>query len=171
MKQGQGQPRVYTRLAVAIVVAAIVLSATIFFVASTGRPTTTSSSVAPCNLLTKANMQLLAWNGAGREISGINQSAPPWDYQSIYDHIEEGWQNLCQSSSFVSAIQAHGSGGFSWGGGSINSANPDDSQAGIAIIWSQTTSTNCTQYVENWSIFLVNGTASSASTSATECIH
>jgi len=155
----------------AIVVAGVVISATIF-VTSTSHPAmTSSSSVDACSLLTTANMEFLAWDGAGHEIPGINQSAPPWDYQSIYDHIQQGWQSLCPSPAFVSAIDAHGDGSFSWGGGFVNAANPDNSQAGLALIWSQTTSTNCTQYIESWSIFIVNGTVSMPSTTANECIH
>ncbi len=168
---GRSPSRGYTRLAIAIVVAGALVSATIFFVTSTAHPTSTSSSVDACSLLTTANMEFLAWNGAGHEIPGINQSAPPWDYQSIYDHIQQGWQSLCLSPAFVSVVDTHGAGCFSWGGGFVNAADPDNSQAGLAVIWSQTTSTNCTQYIESWSIFIVNGTASMPSTTANECIH
>jgi hypothetical protein len=116
-------------------------------------------------------MDDMAWNGAGREIPGLNQSAPPWDYQSIYGHIQQGWESICQSPEFVTAIQAHGAGSFSSGGGFVNPSNPDNSRAAIALIWSNTLSANCTQYLEEWDILIVNGTVTAPSTSTTDCIN
>jgi hypothetical protein len=169
-----GQPvRNFTRVALAIVIAALVLSAVILLATSREASTKTSStsSVNPCGLLTPALMEYMAWNGAGREIPGLNQSAPPWDYQSIYEHIQQGWESICQGPAFVTAIQAHGAGSFSSGGGFVNPSNPDNSMAGVAVIWSNTTSANCTQYIENWDILIVNGTATAPSTSTTGCIN
>lgn len=166
-----GQPvRNFTRVAVAIVIAAVVLSATILLAPST-QPSTRTSSVSACSLLTPALMEYMAWNGAGREIPGLNQSAPPWTYQSIYGHIQQGWETICQSPAFVASIQAHGAGSFSSGGGFVNPSNPDNSLAGIAVIWSNTTSASCTQYIENWDILIVNGTVTAPSTSTTDCIN
>lgn len=158
----QSPPRNYTILAVAIVVAAIVVSATIFYASTASKALQTSTTMNPCGLLTQGEMDNMAWDGAGREVPGLNQSAPPWNYQSIYNHIQEGWQTLCQTTAFASAIQAHGTGSFSSGGGFVNPSNPDDSQAGINVIW---TSANCTQYIESWSILIVNGTVIGPTTS------
>src|ERR1700722_2935314 len=130
-----------------IVIIILAVSSLVFSFDHPTSPTTTSS-VNPCRLLTPSEEDYLAWNGVGREIPGLNQSSPPWDYQSIYDHIQEGWGNLCQSSAFVTAVQAHGAASFSVGGGFINSENPQASQAGVAIVWTQTSSTTCTQYIE-----------------------
>ncbi len=157
---------------VTVIVVAAVASAIVIVAAYTGSttPRTSANPKTACSLLTEADMEYLAWNGAGREIPGLNQSAPPWSYQSIYDHVKEGWQNLCQTTAFVSAIQAHGTSGFSFGGGFINPSDPDNSQMGVAVIWSQTTSSSCTQYIENWSIFIVNGSATGPTTSTSDCI-
>ncbi len=165
--------RNFTRIAVAVVIAALVLSAAILLSASmkASTPTSSTSSVSACSLLTPTEMDDMAWNGAGREIPGLNQSAPPWNYQSIFGHIQQGWESICQSPAFVTAIQAHGAGSFSSGGGFVNPSNPDNSLAGIAVIWSNTISTNCAQYIENWDIFIVNGTVTAPSTSTTDCIN
>lgn len=155
---GQPSPRNYTRLAAAIVIVAILAAAIVILTTSTGTTTSRTSTTSPCSLLTQAQMEGYAWNGAGREIPGINQSAPPWNYQSIYDHIQEGWQTLCQTAAFVSAIQVHGARSFSSGGGFVNPSDPDNSQMGVTVGWTQTISTNCTQYMEEWSILIVNST-------------
>jgi len=166
-----GKPvRSFTRVAAAIVIAAVVLSATILLTSSS-RSSTTTSSVSACSLLTPDVMEDMAWNGAGREVPGLNQTAPPWDYQSIYGHIDQGWESLCQSPAFVAAIQAHGAGSFSSGGGFVNPSNPEDSLAGISVAWTSTTSSNCTQYVESWNILIVNGTVTTPSTSTSVCIY
>ena len=169
-----GKPvRNFTRVAVAIVIAAVVLSAAILLAASmtTSTKTSSTSSVSACGLLTPGDMDYLAWNGAGHEIPGLNQSAAPWDYQSIYGNIQQGWESLCQSPTLVTAIQAHGTGSFSWGGGFVNPSNPDNSVAAIVVFWSNTTSANCTDYTESWGILIVNGTVTAPSTSTTDCIN
>lgn len=159
----QSPQRNHTRLAVAIVVALVLVSATIiFYVSTASKAPQTSTTMNTCGLLTQGEMDNMAWNGAGLEVPRLNQSAPPWNYRSIYDHIQGGWQTLCQTAAFVSAIQAHGTGSFSSGGGFVNPSNPDDSQAGINVIW---TSANCTQYIESWRILIVNGTVIGPTTS------
>ena len=169
-----GQPvRNFTRVEVAIVIAAVMLSATILLAASmeTSTKTSSTSSVSACSLLTPAEMDDMAWNGAGREIPGLNQSAPPWNYQSIYGNIQQGWESLCQSPAFVTAIQVRGAGSFSSGGGFVNPSNPDNSRAAIVMFWSNTISANCTHYIEEWDILIVNGTVTAPSTSTTDCIN
>jgi hypothetical protein len=137
----------------------------------TSTKTSSTSSVSACSLLTPAEMDDMAWNGAGREIPGLNQSAPPWNYQSIYGNIQQGWESLCQSPAFVTAIQVRGAGSFSSGGGFVNPSNPDNSRAAIVMFWSNTISANCTHYIEEWDILIVNGTVTAPSTSTTDCIN
>jgi hypothetical protein len=128
------------------------------------RSSSTSSSVSPCGLLSPDVIMDLSWNGAGRYVPGINQNAPPWNQPSIQAHITEGWQALCQSQAFVSAIQEHGDHSFSAGGGFVDANDVNDSVAGVNVNWSQGSGVNCTEYQESWAIFVVNGTASSPTT-------
>ena len=157
-------------MAAAIVAVVVALAATIF-VLTVGHGASQNATTDPCSLLTQPVMESLAWNGAGHEVSGLNQSAPPWDFQSIYDHIQQGWQTLCKTTAFTIAIQDHGA-GISAGGGFINKSSPANSQVGIVIPWTQTTSTNCTAYEETWSIYIVNGSVSNPTTiTIGECIY
>jgi len=150
-------------LALVLVVVAATGYVALTFRPSTNEPATSSENA--CSLLTPDVITALAWNGAGHEVQGINQSASPWDEQSIQAHIEEGWQTLCQSQSFVSAIRAHGPSSFSSGGGFVNPSNEDASVVGIHVGWSQTADANCTAYQEGWLIYIVNGTTTSAPSS------
>lgn len=117
---------------------AISILGVVFALLFNSRSTTSTqtTSVDICGLLSPSVMDNLALNGAGREIPGLNQSAPPWDYQSIRNHIHQGWDTVCQSESFVSAVQEHGP-GFSSGGSFINAANPNASAVAIVMAWAQ----------------------------------
>jgi hypothetical protein len=150
----------------------IAVGATGYVLATTFRPASTlTSSENPDSLLSPDVVSDLAWNGAGRYVPGINQSAPPWNEPSIQAHITEGWQALCQTQAFVEAIQAHGARSFSAGGGFVNPNDVNASVAAIVLGWAQASGANCTQYQESWDIFIVNGTASApTSTSAGPCI-
>jgi hypothetical protein len=129
-----------------------------------------TSTMSACSLVTPSQEQSIAGLGAYQNVPGLNQSSPPWNYQSIYQHIQDGWESLCQSQVFVATIQAHDVNGIAIGGGYINTANPDASVAGISMSWWQQTPSNCTSYEESWSIFIVNGTVSAPLTSAGACI-
>lgn len=130
----------------------------------------TASTIDACSLVASAQEQSIAGTGAYQNVPGLNQSAPPWNYQSIYQHIQEGWDGICQSPAFVTTIQAHGIKGAAAGGGFIDVSDPDASVAAISIGWWQQTPTSCTSYEESWNIFLVNGTASAPLTSTSACI-
>lgn len=129
-----------------------------------------TSSVNACDLLTPSQIDDLAWNGVGREVPGLNQSMPPWNYQSIHEQIQQGWESLCQNPAFITAIQVHGTRSFSSGGGFVNPANPDLSQMGVVVAWTQDASMNCIQYIETWGIFIINGTVTAPLTSTGGCI-
>jgi len=129
-----------------------------------------TSSLNTCSFVTPSQEQSVAGNGAYQNVPGLNQSAPPWNYQSIYQHVQAGWASLCQSQMFVTTVQAHDVNGVAIGGGYINTANPEASVAGISMSWWQGTSTNCTSYQESWNIYIVNGTVSAPLTSSGACI-
>lgn len=149
-----------------VLVVIIAVAATGYILTGTFHSSVSTSSESPCSLLSPDVITNLAWNGAGRYVPGINQSAPPWNQQSIQAHITEGWDALCQSQAFVAAIQAHGDRSFSAGGGFVNANDVNASVAGINVGWSEASGANCTQYQESWNIFIVNGTASEPTTTA-----
>jgi hypothetical protein len=130
----------------------------------------TSTTMSTCSLVTPSEEQSVAGIGAYQNVPGLNQSSPPWNYPSIYQNIQDGWESLCQSQVFINTIQAHDVNGVAIGGGFINTASPDASVAGISISWWRQTLSNCTSYQESWSIFIVNGTVSAPLTTAGACI-
>jgi hypothetical protein len=158
-----------TLAASALAIVAVLLVFSVAFVSHHPPFGVKTTAIQPCDLVTPAQEQFVAGTGAFQSVPGLNQSASPWDYQSIYQHIQEGWDSICQSPAFVTTIQAHDIKGASAGGGFINTANPDASVAGISIGWWQQTSTNCTSYEESWNIFIVNGTVSTPVTSTGAC--
>jgi hypothetical protein len=128
-----------------------------------------ASTLSTCSFVSPSQQQTVAGNGAYQNVPGLNQSVPPWNYQSIYQHIQDGWTSLCQSQLFVTTVRAHDVNGVAIGGGYINTANPNASVAGISMSWLQGTSTNCTSYQESWDIFIVNGTVSAPLTTTGAC--
>jgi hypothetical protein len=124
----------------------------------------------PCSFITTQQEQSIAGTGAYQNVQGLDQSAPPWNYASLYQHIQQGWASLCESQAFATAVQSHDVKGVAIGGGFINTTDPDASVAGISMGWSQGASANCTQYQESWNIFIVNGTVSAPSISSGVCI-
>ena len=159
-----------TLVALALAVTAVLLVFSVAFVFHYPPIGVKTSTIEPCDLVTSAQEQSVAGTGAYQNVPDLNQSAPPWNYQSIYQHIQEGWNSICQSPAFVTTIKTHDINGAAAGGGFINTSNPDASVAGISIGWWQQTPTNCTSYEESWSIFIVNGTVSAPLTSTGACI-
>jgi hypothetical protein len=110
-------------------------------------------------------------NAESTNFIGLNESAPPWNYQSVYDHIQQGWQSICQSQEFSELVQAHGSGGFSASFGYTHNANQAASKVGIGLFWTQYTYVlwGCTAHQASWDIYIVNGTVSSATMTSSPC--
>jgi len=169
LAQRAGMGTIFVALAATLVVVLLAFSAAFAFhyPPFSARTSTTMSA---CDLVTPSEEQSVAGIGAYQNVAGLNQSAPPWNYQSIYQHIQDGWESLCQSQVFISTIQAHDVNGVAIGGGFIDTANPDASVAGISISWWRQALSNCTSYQESWGIFIVNGTVSAPSTTAGACI-
>ena len=121
----------FRALAVALIVVLVVFCAAFAF----HYPpfSVTASTVDPCSLVTSAQEQSIAGTGAYQNVPGLNQSAPPWNYQSIYQHVQDGWDSICQSPAFVATVQTHDIKGAAAGGGFINATDPDASVAGISI--------------------------------------
>jgi hypothetical protein len=168
LAQRSGMGTIFVALAAAFVVVLLAFSAAFAFHYPPFSSRT--STMSACSLVTPSQDQSVAGIGAYQNVPGLNQSAPPWNYQSIYQNIQDGWASLCQSQVFINTIQAHDVNGVAIGGGFINTANPDASVAEISTGWWQQTSSNCTSYQESWGIFIVNGTVSAPLTTASACI-
>ena len=129
-----------------------------------------SPSQNQCGLFTTAQQTGFVESAEPTNFVGLNESAPPWNYQSVYDHIQQGWQSICQSQEFSELVQAHGSGGFSASFGYSHDANQAASEVGIGLFWTQhPIFSGCTAYQASWSIFIVNGTASPATITSSIC--
>lgn len=158
-------------LITAFIVVLIVTSGLLYVMLEASNNYANSSAQNQCGLFTTAMQTNFVENAESTNFIGLNESAPPWDYQSVYDHIQQGWQSICQSQEFSELVQAHGSGGFSASFGYTNGANQSASEVGIGLFWKQYTYLlwGCMAHQASWNIYIVNGTASSATMTSPSC--
>lgn len=157
-------------LITSFIVVVLVASGLLYVILEARNSSPNSSSQDQCGLFTTAMQTNFVENAESTNFVGLNESAPPWNYQSVYDHIQQGWQSICQSQEFSELVQAHGSGGFSASFGYTHNANQAASEVGIGLFWTQhPIFSGCTAYQASWSIFIVNGTASSATMMSSSC--
>lgn len=165
-----GRQNYRPRLITALIVVLIVTSGLLYVILEVRNNYPNPSSQNQCGLFATAMQTNFVENAESTNFVGLNESAPPWNYQSVYDNVQQGWQSICQSQTFSELVQAHGSAGFSASFGYTNNADPAASEVGIGLFWTQhPIFSGCTAHQASWDIFIVNGTASPATTTSSRC--
>ena len=108
-----GRQNYRPRLITALIVVLIVTSGLLYVILEVRNNYPNPSSQNQCGLFATAMQTNFVENAESTNFVGLNESAPPWNYQSVYDNVQQGWQSICQSQTFSELVQAHGSAGFS----------------------------------------------------------